>query len=293
MSRAEEETEVPPLGKKLLSDFQKDKFTHFFYHVLDLNRDHVISQVDSPPLPPLLNFLNQILPQEDFDGLNARVRHYMQWNANNPHYLTLSEVHKLFIDYFLQTATKFVTKEEGFDFGDPFSEVTESPAEKESVSIEEWVEVWGETVGRARKLADLPMWLQYYPKTLFDTINRSGTGVITKKELKLFYTAFIDAGKLGDEALTALTEKSYNAMTSNGDAELTLHMYKLSFLNFLLGKHPNGPGQFMFGRVRSKTEKSALFPIDYRALNSEPGERETFSTTHLNPQNSKRKSVIV
>ena len=44
--RAEEETEAPPLGKKLLSDFQKDKFTHFFYHVLDLNRDHVISQVN-------------------------------------------------------------------------------------------------------------------------------------------------------------------------------------------------------------------------------------------------------
>ena len=32
--------------------------------------------------------------------------------------------------------------------------------------------VWGETVGRARKMDDLPMWLQYYPKTLFDTINR-------------------------------------------------------------------------------------------------------------------------
>ena len=94
----------------------------------------------------------------------------------------------------------------------------------------------GETVGQARKLADLPMWLQYYPKTLFDTINRSGTGVITKKELKLFYTAFIDAGKLGDTALNALTEKSYNAMTSNGDTQLSLHMYRLSFLNFLLGK---------------------------------------------------------
>ena len=65
---------------------------------------------------------------------------------------------------------------------------------------------------------------------------RSGTGVITKKELKLFYTAFIDAGKLGDAALNALTEKSYSAMTSHGDTTLTLHMYKLSFLNFLLGQ---------------------------------------------------------
>ena len=62
---------------------------------------------------------------------------------------------------------------------------------KESVSIEEWVDVWGETVGKARKLDDLPMWLQFYPKTLFDTINRSNSGIISKNELKLFFTAFL------------------------------------------------------------------------------------------------------
>ena len=43
-------------------------------------------------------------------------------------------------------------------------------------------------MGRARKLSDLPMWLQYYPKTLFDTINRSGSGVVSKQELRLFFT---------------------------------------------------------------------------------------------------------
>ena len=43
--RAEEESEPILLGKQLLSQFQKDKFIHFFYHVLDLNMDHVISQV--------------------------------------------------------------------------------------------------------------------------------------------------------------------------------------------------------------------------------------------------------
>ena len=137
----------------------------------------------------------------------------------------------------------------------------------------------GETVGNARNLSELPMWLQCYPKILFDTINRSGTGVITKKELKLFYTAFIDAGKLSDASLTTVTEQSYNAMTSNGDSRLTLHMYKLSFMNFLfgsnifrlrkssvffVGRFPNGPGQFMFGAVKTKTD---IFPIDYSALN--------------------------
>ena len=162
---------------------------------------------------------------------------------------------------------------------------------KDSVSIDEWVDVWGETVGKARKLSDLPMWLQQYPRILFDTINRSKSGIISKKELKLFYTAFIDSGKLNDEALNEVTEKSYNAMTSNGDAELTYYLYKLSFLNFLLGKYPNGPGQFMFGSVESKTVQD-MFPIDYRALNSTNEDRETFNGLRLEDK-SNRKSVMV
>ena len=123
----------------------------------------------------------------------------------------------------------------------------------------------------SRKMDDLPMWLQYYPKILFDTINRSGTGVITKaathstqcvtnymleplnisccmgqcvwrgqNELKLFYTAFIDTGKLGDEALSALTEESYTAMTANGDVQLRYLVSVISTLplwfSSILGK---------------------------------------------------------
>ena len=41
-------TEVKSLqpGGDLLTDFQKDKFRYFFFHVLDLNSDNVISQED-------------------------------------------------------------------------------------------------------------------------------------------------------------------------------------------------------------------------------------------------------
>ena len=129
--------------------------------------------------------------------------------------------------------------------------------------------MWGLLVGEAKKLADLPMWLQYYPKTLFDTINRSGSGIITKQELRLFFTgqisvsvdkcsqyllsaAFLDLSRssTGPEAegrIAAMTEESYAAITSSGDVPLDFHIYKLSFLNFLLGKQPNGPGQYIFG----------------------------------------------
>ena len=274
IARAEEEEVEAPQGKVLLSSFQVDKFVHFFYHVLDVNRDHVISQ-------------------EDFDDLNDRVRHYMDWTSNDKRFLKLYEIHSLFIQYFLTQAVKFVPKDDGFDFCDfkgPGEEEEESVPEKLSVSIEEWVEVWGETVGKARKMDDLPMWLQYYPKTLFDTINRSGSGVVSKKELKLFYTAFLDAGKMNEEALVLLTDRSYSAMTSNGEVHLNFHMYKLSFLNFLLGRQPNGPGQWIFGEVERSSDKgTASFLIDYKALNSTMEERGFFSKQ----DRTERKSVVV
>ena len=277
IARAEEEEVEAPQGKVLLSGFQKDKFVHFFYHVLDVNRDHVISQ-------------------EDFDDLNDRVRHYMDWTSNDKRFLKLYEIHSLFIQYFLTQAVKFAPKDDGFDFcdfkGPGEEEEEEKVEEKSSVSIEEWVEVWGETVGKARKMDDLPMWLQYYPKTLFDTINRSGSGIVSKKELKLFYTAFLDAGKMEEDALVLLTDKSYSAMTSNGEVELNFHMYKLSFLNFLLGRQPNGPGQWIFGEVERSTEEGLVFEIDYKALFSRGEEREIFSQEKLE-EKSNRKSIIV
>ena len=83
-----------------------------------------------------------------------------------------------------------------FDYCDPFKALEEelfedTTNESDELTVDDWLDVWGNLVGSARKMDDLPMWLQFYPKTLFDTINRSGTGVISKTELKLFYTAFL------------------------------------------------------------------------------------------------------
>ena len=89
IERAEDDKEEAPEGRALISEFQQEKFRHFFYHVLDLNNDHVISE-------------------EDFTGLNSRVRHYMQWGINTPQYLTLTEVHDHFMSYFLNMSLNFV-----------------------------------------------------------------------------------------------------------------------------------------------------------------------------------------
>ena len=65
----------------------------------------------------------------------------------------------------------------------------------------------------------------------------------------------------------------------------------MSFLNFLLGKQPNGPGQFIFGTVTPKTA-FYMFPVDYSAMNATDQDRETFTTNKLEEKGSRR-SVIV
>ena len=61
----------------------------------------------------------------------------------------------------------------------------------------------------------------------------------------------------------------------DGDVRLTYHIYKLSFLNFLLGKQPNGPGQYIFGTVMP-AQPYSMFPIDYSALNASEEDIEPF-----------------
>ena len=82
-------------------------------------------------------------------------------------------------------------------------------------------------------------------------------------------------------------------MTSNGDIRLDFHIYKLSFLNFLLGRQSNGPGQFIFGLVAPKAGHR-LFAVDYSALTVQesPLERETFTVEKLAGPGD-RKSIIV
>ena len=263
-------------GKDLLTEFQRDKFKYFFYHVLDLNTDHVISS-------------------EDFLKLNERIKHYMDWSVNTIQFLALKEVHGVLLEYFLVTAAAVKVSQGQASEWDPFPQAP-PPELKCCVTIEEWLDVWGMTVGRARKISDLPMWLQYYPKILFDTINRSGSGQISRQELQLFYTAFLDVGTMGENKVQAITEKAFVAMTSNGDVPLDFHIYKLSFLNFLLGKQPNGPGQFIFGTV-SPASGSRLFTVDYSALTMEEEEggsrREAFTPELLQQGGGDRKSIIV
>lgn len=79
------------------------------------------------------------------------------------------------------------------------------------------------------------------------------------------------------------------ALEQNGDHPLRYHIYNLCFANFLLGRHPHGPGEFLFGPFEGSTNYSTMFPIDYSALNTPPEILEPYSPN----KQSNRRSVVV
>lgn len=64
--------------------------------------------------------------------------------------------------------------------------------------------------------------------------------------------------------------------------------YRLCFANYLLGRNPNGPGQYIFG-APTIILPSVMFPVDYSALNTQPEDLEQYAPD----QKSNRRSVIV
>ena len=50
----------------------------------------------------------------------------------------------------------------------------------------------------------------------FSSLSTAGTGIITKTELKCFYTAFLDVGKLGEQKILEITDSAFEALTSVG-----------------------------------------------------------------------------
>lgn len=75
----------------------------------------------------------------------------------------------------------------------------------------------------------------------------------------------------------------------NDDHPLCYPVYNLCFANFLLGRYPHGPGQFIFGTFEGVTKYSSMFPVDYSALNSPPEKLEQYSPH----KKSNRHSVVV
>ena len=57
-----------------------------------------------------------VISKDDFDKLNDRIRHYMDWSFYSIQYLTLKELHEAFLESFLNTAK--LNKDKKVDFLD-------------------------------------------------------------------------------------------------------------------------------------------------------------------------------
>lgn len=239
-------------GHYQLTPIQTNKFSHFFRTLLDHDQDELISE-------------------QDIETLVERLRHFADWDTYSPEYNILREIERGFIASFL---TGFDDEKLGF-------QVNKQPY----LTIEGWLFKWAQMISGSKNLSDFPVWLQYFVKVLFQVINRSGSGIITRDELSAFYSSVLclDTTKVGE-----ILDVSYQAMTSNGDHALTFKAYRLCFSNYLLGRYPNGPGQFIFG-APPLPMASALFPVDYSALNAQPEDLEQYAPDGK----TTRRSVIV
>ncbi|RZF48707.1 hypothetical protein LSTR_LSTR011337 [Laodelphax striatellus] len=238
-------------GATHLTRVQKDKLRHFFSNVFDIDKDDLIST-------------------QDFDSFSERLKHFADWTDNSSEFSTLQQVQQGFVDDFILTRNAD-------------KEIFNTRLEKEVVTIEEWLDVWGNLLLDARNVHDLPVWLQYLPKSIFRAINKTGSGTISREELSSFYSSVLG---MGTHRVEEIIDEVYNAMTANGDHPLTYSIYRLCFANFLLGRHPNGCGQYIFGFVAKRVD---CFPVDYSAMNTPTEELEQYSPGNK----SNRHSVVV
>ena len=73
-----------------------------------------------------------VISKDDFDKLNDRIRHYMDWSFYNIQYLTLKELHEAFLESFLNTAK--LNKDKKVDFLDDVFE-NDNPECQETQSV--------------------------------------------------------------------------------------------------------------------------------------------------------------
>ncbi|CAB3361059.1 Hypothetical predicted protein [Cloeon dipterum] len=208
----------PPLVP--LSPEQRVKLAQLFSALLDTDSDGLVSA-------------------DDFRSLIERLRGFAGWKEHGPQACMLREVVTGLLEAFMLSLHT-----PDLDSGSPETEFRSAMSYGLFLGLDDWLNEWSSILRGVKAIHELPLWLQYFPGVLFSAINRSASGVISKDELRHFYTSFLafDSRKV-DEALGP----AYKAMTGGGDHKLTFDTYQLVFANFLIGKHPNGPGQFVFG----------------------------------------------
>ncbi|KAJ2954756.1 hypothetical protein O0L34_g3059 [Tuta absoluta] len=249
-----------------LSSIQTDKFTLFFNELLDHDRDEIICDTD-------------------FDHFFEKLAHFADWSVNSSEFHILLEVKREFIEHFISPLPP--------KWGElPYYKRVCGPEADSSdgrflgrTSLESWLARWALHLSQMKRFTDLPLYLQYLCKILFHVVDRNGTGEITKTSLAAFYRSVIG---LSATRVEEIIDTAYDRMTSNGYLILDYGSYVHCFTNFLIGKNPNGPGQWVLVPPKDALPQPP-FPVDYSALNTEPAKLEPYAPD----RKTNRHSVIV
>lgn len=254
--------EEQPLAE--LSSMQTDKLTLFFTELLDHDRDDVICD-------------------QDFDQFFERLAHFADWSPNSSEFHILLEVKREFIEHFINPLpAKWADLPYYRRVCGPEASGINIPGR---TTLEGWLARWALHLSTMKRFTDLPLYLQYLCKILFHVVDRAGTGAITKPALAAFYRSVIG---LNSNRLEEIIDTAYDRMTSNGYLILDYGTYVHCFTNWLMGKNPNGPGQWVLVPPKDSLPQPP-FPVDYSALNTEPAKLEPYAPD----KKTNRHSVIV
>ncbi|KPJ03509.1 PREDICTED: uncharacterized protein LOC106116866 [Papilio xuthus] len=252
--------EEQPLAQ--LGAVQSDKLTLFFTELLDHDRDDVICD-------------------QDFDNFFEKLAHFADWSNNSSEFHILLEVKQEFIEHFINPLP---TKWSDLPY---YKRVCgpEAGGFPGRTTLEGWLARWALYLSDMKRFTDLPLYLQYLCKIMFNVIDRTGTGAITKQSLAAFYRSVIG---LPATRIDEIIDTAYDRMTSNGYLILDYGTFVHCFTNWLMGKNPNGPGQWVLVPPKGSLPQPP-FPVDYSALNTEPAKLEPYAPD----KKTNRHSVIV
>ncbi|XP_052744293.1 uncharacterized protein LOC112047375 [Bicyclus anynana] len=252
--------EEQPLAQ--LSSIQTDKMTLFFTELLDHDRDDVICD-------------------QDFDNFFEKLAHFADWSTNSSEFHIMLEVKREFIEHFINPLpTKWAELPYYKRVCGP-----EAGGMAGRTTLEGWLARWALQLSEMKRFVDLPLYLQYLCKIVFHVIDRENMGEIRKPALAAFYRSVIG---LSAKRIEEIIDTAYDRMTSNSYLILDYGTFVHCFTNWLMGKNPNGPGQWVLVPPKDALPQPP-FPVDYSALNTEPAKLEPYAPD----KKTNRHSVIV
>ncbi|CAH2233527.1 jg10809 [Pararge aegeria aegeria] len=252
--------EEQPLAQ--LSSIQTDKMTLFFTELLDHDRDDVICD-------------------QDFDNFFEKLAHFADWSSNSSEFHMMLEVKREFIEHFINPLpTKWAELPYYRRVCGP-----EAGGMPGRTTLEGWLARWALQLTEMKRFVDLPLYLQYLCKIIFHVIDRDNVGEIRKPAMAAFYRSVIG---LSAKRIEEIIDTAYDRMTSNSYLILDYGTFVHCFTNWLMGKNPNGPGQWVLVPPKDSLPQPP-FPVDYSALNTEPAKLEPYAPD----KKTNRHSVIV